>query len=108
MPSIRRVRCVDFLLRILLIAAGFLQACTATPPARSEGGEAGDDGISPSGSQINRTEENGDLHGSPLASSPEGGTPFTGLLRAKDVLTVALAEADQTKRLVFLHSGASW
>ncbi len=99
---------MDSLLLILLLGVGLLQACTGPQPSRSQGGEEGEKAVPASASEINPPEDNGDLQASPPAPPPGGGTPFTDLLSAKEVLAVALAEADQTKRLVFLHSGASW
>jgi hypothetical protein len=75
-------------------------------PRRIPGnGEAGDARMR---SEAPADEDGGDLNVPVDEQEAPTGLPLPCALAAKSVLAAGLAEVDRTRRLVFLHSGASW
>lgn len=105
----RRRRCLNRFLGLLLTSAALLQGCTSDRPAiSSDAIEAGDENATPPLEAGQLPQEKGDPRALPEGSSNEEGAGPVGRPDAKSVLGAGLANADRTKRLVFLHSGASW
>lgn len=99
---------------VLLTLAGLLSACGGSQSAASDTGDPDGSGSAASALDPNSNggaQQRGDTlsglevaNGSPSVSGANGSPSVD----ARKVLATALAEADRTKRLVFLHSGASW
>lgn len=104
----RRVRGPIAVLALLLPTAYVLPACTGNG-ADGSGASAGtSDGAVAPNRKTPPLDATGSFEAPPEGRPEDGRTVFPGLLGAKQVLAAGLAEADRTKRLVFLHSGASW
>ena len=109
MTCTRRPHRLNRLLGLLLAFAALLQACTSDRPVSSSDGTDGEDETAARLSGAGRLpEESGDPRTSPEGSSGGEGAGLLGYPDATAVLGAGLANADRTKRLVFLHSGASW
>lgn len=108
MKRTRRLQAPIAVLALLLPTAYVLPACTGNGPDGSVTTQGmGDRDAAP---ELNAPplDTSGSFEAPPMLRPGEDSTDFLGLLGAKQVLAAGLAEADRTKRLVFLHSGASW